>query len=298
MARSKSTLVVNVEYRFVSSLIHLFERLPLSAACRFGEAVLKVIMLALPGRRRIARENIRWVFPALDAAGQRCVFDESLANIARGAANLVHVPEWFASGIPSWIEVEGLGYFEAALKRQSGIIAFTAHYGCWELLSARMMKAYPGQVAVVYRALDNPRIDAELIRYRTAAEGQVIERHALLREGVRWLKENKILGILTDQHFADGVQVPFFGRPAATVPIVSMLARRTGAVVLPVHNRWEGDRLRIIWEAPLQLSANPDADEAIREDTSAMNQVMEGWIRRDPGQWLWIHNRWKGQSPV
>jgi KDO2-lipid IV(A) lauroyltransferase len=26
--------------------------------------------------------------------------------------------------------------------------------------------------------------------------------------------------------------------------------------------------------------------------TTAMNELMESWIREQPGQWLWIHRRW------
>jgi KDO2-lipid IV(A) lauroyltransferase len=32
------------------------------------------------------------------------------------------------------------------------------------------------------------------------------------------------------------------------------------------------------------------------------NKVLEDYVRRDPGQWLWIHRRWKtrpeGEAPL
>ena len=38
------------------------------------------------------------------------------------------------------------------------LIAFNAHYGCWEMSSAATMKQYP-KVAGIYRPLDNPMLD-------------------------------------------------------------------------------------------------------------------------------------------
>jgi KDO2-lipid IV(A) lauroyltransferase len=33
------------------------------------------------------------------------------------------------------------------------------------------------------------------------------------------------------------------------------------------------------------------------EDTQRLHKFLEGVIREHPGQWLWIHRRWKTRSP-
>ena len=62
-----------------------------------------------------------------------------------------------------------------------------------------------------------------------------------------------------------------------------------------MHSWWEKDELFMRWDAPFELSRNPNAELAIAEDTQRMTKVVEGWIRERPGQWLWLHNRWKRQ---
>ena len=36
-----------------------------------------------------------------------------------------------------------------------------------------------------------------------------------------------------------------------------------------------------------------ELDVDIRHNTERLNAIIEGWIRQDPGQWLWQHKRWK-----
>jgi Kdo2-lipid IVA lauroyltransferase/acyltransferase len=296
VARSKSPLQIELEYATVRGLGVLLRWLPLSAAVFLAHTLLRTLLALMAKRRKIVELNLIASLPELSERDIRRIADQSLNTLARGVTAFVRTPRYVDHTPVDWVDAEGLEYLEQALRQGRGVIAFTAHFGCWEMMSTFMMMRKPGQVAVVYRQMDNPKIDRWVAGLRTTADGRVIERRKLLREGLRWLKDNKILGILVDQNFAaGGAFVPFLGRIAATTPIVSILARRTGAVVLPLHNRWEGSRLRVIWEPPLKLSDNPNLNRAIHEDTAKMNSVVESWIRKDPGQWLWLHNRWKRQ---
>lgn len=129
---------------------------------------------------------------------------------------------------------------------------------------------------------DNPRIDAYIKHLRSSAGGTMIERRNVLKESMRLLKRNQLIGFLVDQNFAaGGVFVDFFGRLAATTPILSVLARRTGATILHTHNRWVGNSMKIYWGEVPPLSTNPNTDMAIAEDTYVMTKIVEGWIRKN-----------------
>lgn len=240
------------------------------------------------------RESISRSFPHLRPKEVEKIAQKSLNTLARGAAVFVRMPHILQEEDVSWITVEGLSYLEEALKTGKGVLAPSAHYGCWELMAAWTMKHY--KAAGVYRPLDNQRLDGYVKNIRCSAGGGLMDRRNVLREAMRWMKQNGILGILIDQNFAaEGVFVNFLGKPASTTPLVSILARRTGAAVLPVHNHWDGRQLRIIWEKPMRLSQNADVKLSVQEDTQTMTDYVEKWIREDPGQWLWLHNRWKRQ---
>ena len=216
----------------------------------------------------------------------------------RNGACLLPAPRSLVrSGMDRMVELEGVEHIEAAYRRGQGMITFTAHYGCWELMAVYVTQRFP-RVSMLVRPLDNPRLDALATGVRRAGGGGVIDSARAFQEGLRGLRQNGILGILVDQNFyKGGVFVDFFGRPAATSTLAPILARRSGCALLPMHNVWRNGRIRILCEPPLTLSAHRDVSRAVREDTQAVARRVEAWIREDPSQWLWLHNRWKRRPP-
>jgi len=238
-------------------------------------------------------ENIRASFPGKSAAEIRAIAEASIVQVGRGIAIFSHLPDLASALEPQWAAPEGMDHLEAAHRRGKGVILFTAHYACWEITAAYLMRTLP-RAGAVMRPLDNPKIESLIAELRTAGRGTFIPKNQVIRQGLPFLKQNGTLGILMDQNFAaGGVFVPFFGRLAATTPIVSILARRSGAAVLPMHGKWDGWKTRVIIGPEFTLSQNSDPQQAVAGDTAGMTSIIEGWIRDDPTQWLWLHNRWK-----
>jgi KDO2-lipid IV(A) lauroyltransferase len=74
-----------------------------------------------------------------------------------------------------------------------------------------------------------------------------------------------------------------------------MLAKRTGAVVLPVLNTREPDgRWTLEVRPPIDWEANEDPAFEIALNTSRYAAAQEAVILAHPEQWLWSHRRFKG----
>ena len=108
------------------------------------------------------------------------------------------------------------------------------------------------------------------------------------------LQRGAHVGLLVDQIFGRGPEVTFFGRKTKANPLLARLARQ---IECPIHGvrivRLPGHRFR----ADLTEEIIPARDETGAIDIAATTQiittVIEGWIRENPGQWLWQHRRWK-----
>jgi Kdo2-lipid IVA lauroyltransferase/acyltransferase len=72
-----------------------------------------------------------------------------------------------------------------------------------------------------------------------------------------------------------------------------MLARRFDCGVYPTRCiRLPGNRYRLEIQEALDLVRDADGDIDIEASTQLLNDVVEGWVRENPGQWMWFHKRW------
>jgi KDO2-lipid IV(A) lauroyltransferase len=191
------------------------------------------------------------------------------------------------------IRIRGARHLDEALALGRGVIVVTFHFGNWELAGAYLAGlGYP--VSVVVQRIHNPFLDRMVADARTDAGMRTIPRGAAVRGAVRALKENRVVGILSDQDAREGgVFVPFFDRPASTPrgPAVLSLRRDAPAVTaLMVRGERGSFELRI---EPIEFERAGNLEEDVERFTAAYTARLEAYVRRHPEQWLWQHRRWK-----
>jgi KDO2-lipid IV(A) lauroyltransferase len=111
------------------------------------------------------------------------------------------------------------------------------------------------------------------------------------------LKANIPVWYAPDQDYGaeQSIFVPFFGVPAASVTATARLARISGAPVVPFfQTRLPGSRGYRLTLYPA-LEGFPGA--SIEADTRRINAILEEQIRAQPGQYLWVHRRFKTRPP-
>ncbi|MBV24090.1 MAG: lauroyl acyltransferase, partial [Rhodospirillaceae bacterium] len=113
------------------------------------------------------------------------------------------------------------------------------------------------------------------------------------RESIRVLKEGGHLVLIADQKMNDGITVPFFGREAMTAPALAQLALKFGCPVVPAKVvRTGGAHFRLTLYPPLEMPASGDKQANVAALMGQVNELIEGWVRENPGQWMWVHQRW------
>ena len=121
----------------------------------------------------------------------------------------------------------------------------------------------------------------------------MIAKHNAARPMLAQLRGGKMLCMLVDQKLREGIAVPFFGRDAMTTPAPAALALKTGArIVLASNRRLPGARFHVTVSRRWNLPPSGDEARDIQALTAAITARIEEMVRADPGQWLWIHNRW------
>ena len=290
--RRAGQFAVYVAFRVIESGVRL---LPLEVVFRLGQLGGLVVWIVSAQYRRLAWKNVAIAFGGERSEAARAALVRE--HFGRLGANLLcslKLPAMEAAAIDRVVEIVGSEHIAAGLARGRGVVYAVAHLGNWEVL-AQMPAFGPGTTAgALFQPLGNPFLNRHIERTRARLKLRLFDRSAGFHAPSQHLRENRVLGVLVDQHAGDGgVWTPLFGRLASTTNLAALLALRTGATFLPVGMVTAGvARWKAIVGAPLG-AARGDAAAL----TAEMNRLIEGMVRQSPPDWFWVHDRWKTPRP-
>jgi heptosyltransferase-2 len=282
---------VYLVYRFSGWFLGLF---PLPGVFRFGQGAGAIAYVLLRSYRRLARQNIRIAFPDWSSREvERCARRHFIDLGANLLCSLVLMGKPWET-VRKYLDLTNLERIQERMNRIGSVVWAINHIGNWELFVYTVRIVRPGTHGVVYRALSNRFIDAHVRRVRRSTGLKLIERQHGLAQCTNLLKSGGMLAVLVDQHAGDkGIWTPFFDRLASTTPLPAILAKKTGAQLLPVAiftagpARWRlevGDFI-------------PQEGTSTEELMHRVNRALESLVIRRPSDWFWVHQRWKTPSP-
>ena len=249
--------------------------------------------------RNIAIENLTAALGSEKSPAEiRAIALRVFENIAKNSVELLNFPRLTKENLSRLVTVKNRDALDAAFKKGKGVIILTAHFGNWELVGVTFrLLGCPGQV--IGRRIYFHKYDEFLNSLRRVHDVQVIYRDDSPKKMLKVLKDNTILGILADQDVdsVDGVFVNFFARPAYTPMGPVLLARVSGAVILPTLMIRESDAHHTLMiENPVELVDTGNKEADLITNTQKWSDVIESYIRKYPEQWVWMHRRWKTEK--
>jgi KDO2-lipid IV(A) lauroyltransferase len=262
--------------------------LPPEARIRFGGWVGRRVLLNLPLARRRVLRNLARVRPDLSPGAVR----DLLAAVGDNFGRVIAEYQWmrWVSSVPSRgrLSGPGLDVLDAARAQGRGALIVSAHFGNWEAI--RFGLRHRGiDCAIIYRDFNNPWFDA-YVRTRMVHAGAPVLPKGL--EGLKGFVAHIAKGgaglILVDQKQTGAPRLPFLGHPAETATVAADLARRAKVPLIPAFARRAADGLTfdVEFEAPVE-----GQDPVAR--MTEINARIGARVEADPGQWFWLHNRWR-----
>ena len=198
------------------------------------------------------------------------------------------------------VRVVGYEHLFNASKHGRGILVLTGHFGNWEftpVAATGHFKIFRGRFHILRRLLTNKFFEKILFRRFYRAGLNVIPKKKSLDRVLEALAKNDVVAFILDQYAnpqKDGVPADFLGHKAGTFKSLALIARQTGAPVIPaVCYREENGGHVMHFSAPLEWIEDADHDREILENTSLYNKVLGRMVLEHPDQWLWAHRRWK-----
>ncbi len=271
-------------------LLWLTILLPFSWVMALGRAIGRLGFRFAKKRRSIADINLQHCFPEWDESQRQQILKEHFEALGMG---LFEIPMgWWmpSSRLQKLVRIEGLEHMENAKQKGNGVIMLTAHFTSLEL-GGRLL-SYHAPFHTMYRQHDNPVVEKIMARNRIRWLEKAIPRDDV-RSVIRSLKGNHAIWYAPDQNAQrkTAVFVDFFGQVASTSTGTARLAKLTKAAVVPysIVRREDGSGYNIVLEPAL----NDFPTEDLEADTQRVNDLIEGWVRKNPAQYLWIHRRFR-----
>ncbi len=291
-AFSKSNKIA-VEYfgfKWFMSIMHFFSfKSVMSFAGRLGSMLYHVLKRS----RLDALEGLSIAFPEKTEEERERIAKSSFKNMIITFIEFAYTSKYSDDKLASTIKVEGFENLENALKKNCGAVVITGHIGNWENIAAvaSMAKMQP---AFIIRAMDNPKIGKHVSNWRTKRGGsEIVRKRGDLRDMFQTLRDNKPIGILSDQNYSSGVFVYFFGKLACTASGSIAIAMKTKSPILFAFDKRNEDYTHTVtFSEEMLLDVKETKEKTILYNTQKYTKVLEDYIRENPEDWLWVHKRW------
>jgi KDO2-lipid IV(A) lauroyltransferase len=257
------------------------------------------------GRRlredRIGRANLKAAFPEKSPEEIETILEgvwDNLGRIGAEFAHLDHIWDYDADHPekPSRIEFSARTkeLFDQLRDDGKPALFFACHLGNWELPALGAV-AHGLDAAILFRRPNIESADRAIERIRAVKMGTLIPagREAPIRLA-QALQDGQHVAMLVDQYLTNGVEVNFFGRKTTANP---MLARLRRQVECPIHGtriiRLPNNRFRAELSEEVKPAFDASGQIDVQGTMQAITDVVEGWVREYPEQWLWLHRRWR-----
>lgn len=249
--------------------------------------------------RQIALSNLRASFPELPETAVRALALASFRTAASAVIDWAILRRWPTQKLRARFpelarEVEST----ARIWREAGgLVGFTAHFGNWEVLSMIFSRLAPGLIVPVANRHRSTRLHDFVHRLRRETGLEVLLSEQSARKMILAVREGKVLGLLPDHEVRTNgaVFVSFLGRPAYTATFPVALARRLRAPSCFILLRKTAGGFQLVTRPVFEFQWSEDESADLLGGTQQWSRLLEEEIRKDPGQWTWMQDRWQHQ---
>jgi KDO2-lipid IV(A) lauroyltransferase len=290
-----------VALRLVNMALHCF---PVEMNLQTARLIGSTMYLFDKKHRDRAQANLRRSFPEMPEHEVRRMARLSMQQLIMLFVEVLFTPRLIR--IDTWRRYIRLHNFESTIElliRRKPLIMVTGHYGNWEILGyALATLGY--ETTSVARPLDNPYVNEWLLGVRERMGQRIIDKKGAIWQLPPIIQSGTAVGFIADQNAGSkGMFVEFFGRLASSYKSIGLLAMQYDApIIIGYARRTWG---KFLFEIGVQDVIYPDdwkkQDDPLRYITQRYTRGIEAFVREDPGQYLWVHRRWKtrpkGEEP-
>jgi KDO2-lipid IV(A) lauroyltransferase len=263
----------------------------------FSAWILRKIGPRLRGHRT-ARANLVASYPEKKIAEIEQMLGDMWDNLGRLIVEYINLDRLIDPANPNGGRiVVAPGTLETLARiRDDGkpAVLFTSHLASFEV-GAIWVEHLGLDLAIFYNPSNFGPLSEQLAAMQKNSMGRLVRSGPdavwKIREA---MKDGLHLALFADQHFANGVDVTFFGRRCKANPMAARFAQLFNC---PVHGfravRLPGNRIYLEFTEELEMPRGAGGKIDIAGAMQTITSLIESWVREHPAQWLWLQRRWR-----
>ena len=278
------------QFLFIIFFFSLFKIFGFKISSKIGGKLFEIIGPIFRSKKLI-HINIKKAFPKNNSVEIKKLTKLMWNNYGRVFAEYMFIKDFRFEKIDSKIEIVGQEILDEIKKTNKPVVFISGHFSNFELMAMQLEKAGI-KLSAIYRPLNNIFLNRviERIRRKYICKNQIKKGIAGTRELIKFQKNNYSTALMIDQRVSEGERINFFNQKAYTTTIPAQLAKKFNMPIVPIFiERVNDTNFKIKISKPLNFLKS----DSIIDITNKLNTILEGMILKNPGQWIWSHNRWK-----
>ncbi len=256
-----------------ASARRLFDRIALRVSRRDGRSVQRL------------RANLARVRPEATPDELEALTREGVRSYLRYWCESFRLPSWPIEDLVRRTRTVGEHHLRDAYAAGDGVVVPLPHMGNWDWAGAWACATGMPLVTVAER-LRPERLYDEFVAYRNTLGMEILPLSGgepTMPRLEEWVRAGGLACLLADRDLSrTGVEVELCGRPARMPRGPALLARRTGAPLLPATLHYEGEAMVITVHEPVPHRAG---DAGLVEMMQGVADAFTAAIRAHPQDW-------------
>ena len=264
-------------------------RLPLSWLRGTGWLLGQILFWLAAPRRRVALRNLELCFPEASPAHRRAWARTSFVQFCQAWLDR----SWLWSAprevVQRRVKLTGAVH---ELDGDEPTIIFAPHFYGMDAGGSAIMLHTSKASTSIFATHPDAAVDAWFREGRQRfGDVRMVSRYGGIKPIIANLRKGGLLYLLSDMDFGsnDSVFVPFYGIQTATIPSLSRFARLGRAKVISVVTRLTPDG----YETEVMPAWTNFPTDDVVADTAYMNAQLQSYIDVSPGEYYWVHKRFK-----
>ena len=278
------------EFLIISSLFIIYRFLGLKISSHFSGKLFETFGPIFRSKNLI-KTNIQRAIPKINSSKIKSITKDMWNNYGRTLSEYMFLKGFRNDQFRSNINITGKEILQKIKLEKTPVIFVSGHFSNFELMAMEIEKSGVN-LSAIYRPLNNIFLNIlmERIRKKYICKNQIKKGTSGVRELLKLYKKGYSIALMIDQRVSQGIKSKFFNQEAFTTTIPAQFIKKFNCKVVPISiKRHNGVNFNIKVEKPIEFSKNSSTEKITRE----LNIWLEKTILKNPGEWIWSHDRWK-----